>query len=866
MTHYARPVAPITWWPRLRAGPARHPRKPRSEGIPRRTAKQYCALEVIRKVRSLLPYTALVVAAASACASGEPMDSWKTDFKHQPPSSRPRIEACYTDATRTGFTIEAQNHRIAADLRSDSGQRIRGLAIRGRRGFEELLSGKGAYLELVEAGGVRYSSLDSPQPSRINIYRRGPYYIETHWLDVQLVDAGGRAAPIKGEVVFYSYPEKTHIGVILHVTGPIEVKSAAMVFEFDAETCASPTECNLPDGARISDFVLIKRAQGAPTCALVYPVRNGVDDVALEKGESVVRVTNSLYSADAHAGARATWKEGDKPSAYFELFPLQSSELSDDLENEIQPLLSANITASAGQVLGYDPVRGCYKVQTDSPGGFSYHYENPNSYEIAAFAIQNGPSARKVYVLHETRRNPGSVECGVVLDEAANTLPITVQISKNFAGEKEEPFYNPGDTPFSETIFPLYLEPGERRKLMSLHLYQNWGSHPLKQFSSLGAWMDYYHMSTGVTETTCYVPFLFGGLDGVSIADLRPMSQKMWTSQPQHDNIAGHSFLRYRDGDGKWHYIEYTGTTFRSTGPNWADMSLGYLSDDGKARVVLDVFELPQADELRNFMHMRIDFLEAIKINDGDIARNVRLLNIASWVQRMRYTHVAHGGPTGDPEVVPIKLNDDFTLAGAPLPAENGFATIYPDKMGANAFIVRRFAGKIGGEAVSPGVSVIGQKNGDTVLMLVPVTKSTEIKAGDFLDIDLFIMPYGGGTQDWKPAQKAAFDYGLNAPKVTSVTTGTKLSDFPTRIALDENGVAEFAVTGGFDTIPIIVEGAKDYICQRLYSLDGDSKTLIDHARTGERDGYQVFAKDDGTFGWVFLVKTDGKEHRYRVE
>jgi hypothetical protein len=145
---------------------------------------------------------------------------------------------------------------------------------------------------------------------------------------------------------------------------------------------------------------------------------------------------------------------------------------------------------------------------------------------------------------------------------------------------------------------------------------------------------------------------------------------------------------------------------------------------------------------------MRIDFLEPVKIKDGDFARNMRLLNIASWVQRMRYTHVAYGGPSGDATVVPIKLDDDFTLAGAPLPAENGFAAIYPDRKGANAFVVRRFEGRLGGTQVAPGVSVIGQKNGDTILMLVPITEATEIRAGDYLDIDLFIMPYGGGTQD----------------------------------------------------------------------------------------------------------------------
>ena len=204
------------------------------------------------------------------------------------------------------------------------------------------------------------------------------------------------------------------------------------------------------------------------------------------------------------------------------------------MEAEVSPLLSTSFDATAGKSLGYDPIRGCYKLQTDTPGGFSYHYEHPNDYEIASFTVKNNSSPRTIYILHETRNsaNPGSVECGVVLDSDDNTLPITVQTSKNFRGEFEEPFYNPDDTAFSETIFPLHLEADEKRGLTSLHLYQNWGSHPLKQFSSLGAWMDYYHMSTGVTETTCYVPFLFAGTE-VNIADIKPMSQKFWEDQPQ---------------------------------------------------------------------------------------------------------------------------------------------------------------------------------------------------------------------------------------------------------------------------------------------------------------------------------------------
>ena len=779
---------------------------------------------------------------------------WKTDFRHQPLSARPRIEARYASATRTGLDIVAQDYQISLDLKSKSGQRIRTL-LHPLRGSDVLTDG-GGYLRLTGADGRVYSSLSSKTPSRVNIYRRGPYYIETHWLDVTLTDSKGEVAPIKGEVVFYSYPEKTHVGVILHVTKAFTVRDAALVFDFDAESIQEPS----------SSCRVLKRAADAPTCALLYPVPNGVDKVASEAVAGGLRVSNYLYHKGNHAGADASWSEGDKPTAYLEIFPMRSGRVTRELEAEMRPLLSTSINASQGRNLGYDPIRGCYTLQTDNPGGFSYHfYENPNDYEVADFSMRNDDLPRKAYILHETRRNPGSVECGVVLDENGQTLPITVQISKNFAGEKEEPFYNPQDTPFSETIFPLYLDKGESRKMTSLHLYQNWGNHPLKQFSSLGAWMDYYHMSTGVTETTCYVPFLFAGLPGVSIADFRPMSQEMWTSQPQHDNVAGHSFLRYQDENGKWHYVEYTGTTFRSTGPNWADMSMSYLSDDGKAKVNVDVFELPQIDELRNFVKLRVEFLDTINLKDSSISGSMRLINIASWVQRMRYEKVAYGGPTGEATVVSIRLDDTLSVDAAPIPANNGWAAVYPDKRGANAFIVRSFRGAIGGKPVNPGISLLGKKDGNTELFLVPISDAKEIKKGDWIEADIVLMPYGSEGADWKPAQKCAVDYGPNAPKVTKITAGEKLLDFPTRIALDGKGRAEFSVTGGMNTIPIIITGAKNYASLRLYSMDGE-KNMIDLSQPGEKDGYQVFVDDDGTFGWVFLVNTDGKEHKYLAE
>ena len=40
----------------------------------------------------------------------------------------------------------------------------------------------------------------------------------------------------------------------------------------------------------------------------------------------------------------------------------------------------------------------------------------------------------------------------------------------------------------------------------------------------------------------------------MTLADLRAMSQAFWPGQPQHDNVAGHSMLRYKDAK-EWRYI-----------------------------------------------------------------------------------------------------------------------------------------------------------------------------------------------------------------------------------------------------------------------------------------------------------------------
>jgi hypothetical protein len=712
-------------------------------------------------------------------------DPWAADFAAQKPSAALRLECRYTDASRVAAEVLGDTYELLLHLAdADKGRaQLLNAVPAGRTGLRSEL-----HLE-VESGGVVYSSLHAAGNSRINLYRRGPYYIEVHWLDVMCATEAGETFPAQGEVVFFAYPDRLLAQVTWHAIEGAEA---------------------MPPGV----------------CRLVWSA-----------GESASTPFGSL-------------KPGDKPSVALPLLGVP----------DVAP---ASIELLDGVDAAYEAVRGCYVVRTDNPGGFSYHYyTNPNHYETARFRVRNGPQPQKVYVCHATRGSPGSVECGVVLDADTTPLPIQVQISKNFAGEIEEPFYTPTDIPFSETFFPLHLAANEDRELTSLHLYQNWGNHPLKQFSSLGAWMDYYHSSTGVTETTCFVPFKFGGLPGVAIADLRAMSQPVWESQPQHDNVAGHRFLMYRANEA-WHYGEYTGTTFRSTGPNWMDISLGYLSDDGALRARLDSFELPQTDELRNFVRLRIEVEKPLRV--ANLATDFRLLDITTAIQQLRYKRVAWQSAEGRVETRELRAEDALAVAGEPLGGSFPWATAFGDKRGCNSFVVRSFSARIGKETLGPAVVAQTSKSGDLQLALTVNGGEAELRPGDVIEADFYIMPYGTDQNTCETPERDRVPFGENAPRVTRVKSGRKLADFPTRLRATKRGKAEFSVAGGVNLIPIIVEGLPTHKRPRLeVRTEAGEWEPVRHETVGS-DGYQVFVDEAGTFGCVFLVNADGAEHAYRV-
>ncbi len=731
-----------------------------------------------KKVQLIVPLYIVLSVFLFSCSSLHEKDQkvWEEDFQYQILEQRPALEVFYTDSSRTAFEIVAEEYNLVGQLIAPH------FLIDKNKGSTWLT------IDLESNDGERYSTEHFTGKSRINLYRRGPYYCEIHWLDVQVAKKNGEVAPIKGDVTLYCYPEKILASITWHGKGGIE-------------------------GAKMN----------------------------------IGGITSHSFGLSPF--------ESDTIQEYS--FPVFGE--TDPLSDE------AFILIEGVNPMKYDKKRGCYVVGTHTNGGFQKKfYECPNMYETAIFSVKNDDIKRKIYICHESSDGGQITEGGIILDSLGHPIPILVQVSKNFGSEKEEPFYNPTDIPFSETYFPLYLEPNESHTITSLHLFQNWGRHMTKHWSSLGAWMDYFHSSTGVTETTCYVPFKFAGLGGVAIADFRAMSQDcFWADQPQHDNLAGHSYLSYFDGN-QWIHSIYKGTTYRNTGPNWYDIVLHYITADGKIKETIEIFETPQNDETRSYFKAKYEVLEPLTINDAKA--NLRFLNITSRIQALRYDRFAATG------VSEIRFTDrPFPVKGVSLPTENFFLAIYGDtirKRGSNAIVVKNFFASNG---LTPAASVqLGKYKNvfndgemDTRLLLVPDKDEVAFNKGDVVEIEGFWLPYGATYDTKSPEMVTKYD-AENAPEIVAINQGEIITNFPIKVKA-ANNKAEFTIKGGKNLIPVIVEGFTKWRNPHIYvNEDGKWRELYHHRNT-DYDGHQVFCDQYGTFGSVFLVPSGLSEQKIKV-
>lgn len=756
------------------------------------------------------------------------------------------VDVYYLSPAREGVVCESAVYRAVVD-------RLRPSVAALETGVARLPLLAGAADVVAGVQAVELSSRNAPRPSRHNTWRAGYYYYDAHFLEFDLA-AEGADSGLPAELVLHCLPGRLGLQAIIRPTEDVVVEELIL-------------RLPLPDGSVVD----IIPGGGGVTLHV------GDQWVAVSAGpESPTRPMLSLESGCLTARVRpGALPASSEATVHLAVVPVAGQqEALDALEGEAHPLPATAFRLEGAVYGGYDPVSGLTTIH-QAPGlqtfGFEGFYENPNMRLAAGIEVENDGRPRSLMMRHDT---PAAViESAILTDPLGFPLPVQVQCSKNFGGEMEEPI----DVHFSESYFPLGLESGERVALNSVHLYEGWGRRRLRQLSSIRFFCIYYHLSAGVTETTCFtLPMLFmhvgeGEPRTYGIADYRPLSGETWMGQPQHEHVALQGWLHYFDG-AEWRYPRYEGSTIMSAGPLLAWWKQFYRSSDGKVRMAMEALEMPQDDETRTFVKLTYDFLEDVTIG-GDTRTNLRLLNKGTYIRRVHWNTAAWMAPEGGVQTAPIRQDGEWSVVGEEIRPVNGFACAYPHVDGNDSVIVRRIGGTLNGEPFGRvGFSLLGHPDNRTEICLTPLMEGNVVQAGSHLELDLILVPYGNDHSDWQVPYYEACRWGLGATEASElldeatlagvqgelwgpevrVSHGELVRSLPP-VVRAEDGWARLRFSGGHNAVALVATGFEHPGVPLLWK---GASYLDSHVSGG--DWYTTFQDPDGSLGYVFapVVRT----------
>jgi hypothetical protein len=624
--------------------------------------------------------------------------------------------------------------------------------------------------------------------------------------------------PARGEIVFHAFQDKLHLE--FRVTpAPGQPRPAQAVW-----TAAIPSADIVQDAGGRAGLIPGGRAEGV--AGLLAP----------PAGEFV----------EGGRGWRAPLT-GVPATTYWVLRPFAAATGAagrnghlDSGREEFSPLPASAFTVRDGWWLGYDPVSGLYRMQTaaNTPAySFEAAYRVPSRRLVAGLAVTNDDLPRRLVVKCAT--GVGNLPGAVLTDTAGFPLPVPIVVAKNFAGEREEP----DDSGYGDAYFPLTLAPGEQRDLQVMNLLQTWGNHMVKQVSSIRFFMIYWHLSVGLSESTCFSMDSLGDEFCYRIPDFRPLSGEFWAGQPQHGVGQFPGFLQYQPGNRT--RLIYERTEFESASPCLARFTMHYHTADDAATARVSVLEAPHRDEMRTFLWLRYDWQKTVAI-EGDARTHFRWLNLAD---RFRSERLLWLGADGKVQQRALRgQTPAVTLSGELLAADSPFVATDADCQEEQyncVTLIRGFRARLGGrELTQPALSA--DFSGPRGFWLtVPEAKLT-LQPGDFLEAEVMLMPHGEPALPELKPRRERERFGAGRVKV-EVSTGTKLADFPVRVAAADE-VARFTLEGGFDLMPLVVEGFRHWGVPLLWQ-----GSLWQDQQQHGGDGYQVEPDGQGGYRFVFV-------------
>ena len=538
------------------------------------------------------------------------------------------------------------------------------------------------------------------------------------------------------------------------------------------------------------------------------------------------------------------------------------------------------------EFVGYEIYKGSYKFNIDGMGFNTAYFYTPEKKFYEHIQIKNVPDNRTIYLWVHTDY---PLEGACLLDENNMQLPVPLQVSKNFGHEKEEPIYDPLDLIYGATYLPVVLTKGEDTEFTVVNVMKDWGQFDIKQLSSISFWVSYYHLSTGVTESTCIAPYYTCGsnwkIDGWILPDFRGCSEAFWANpetkegDPQYGSV-GKVYSPLNE-NGMVTSV-YTSSDIASSGLTNADITLSYVSSDGKYMYTIRQVEMPQNDENRVYYTISMTFLEDTEIDNSTFSL------IGFDGRRVTYGKSAYLDENGVSQEV-VNPTDMGNQQIYKLHKDGSYFTYYDineavdnkdeDIMNANKDIGNfGVIGKdekitVNGQDSDVGLAFLNDFKGTLNYGSLTLDSDVSFKAGDTIEVDLVLLPYGlVGQKHYDNVVNVYNDTVVNAVQTTA-TVGSVVEDpwLPTVKA--ENNVAEFTVKGGLSegtqevNYTVKIENCTVLTTPQIQEFVNGQWVDYQYSTEIGFDGYAV-ACEDGTltYSFVFRASDAGRTFRFVVE
>lgn len=729
--------------------------------------------------------------------------------------------------------------------------------------------------------------------------------IEIH--SIKAVNINDNAVPVRLDRGFHAYSDKLHQELHFVTTAQTDnVASYGMITEIAADTVdkfmakdANGIHTSIADvdwsSAQYVGFDI--EDVGIFGYILANDPSSGTLSVALEDGKYVITQEKALEKG-------SVLEDGTNFYMGHRIYTDTNhtfTKFQTEAEIERNPLGSESFTVefdkmNRAKYVGYDYLRGAYEISLRGTSFNTAYYQIWNRHYRANITVKGDEFNRRLYLY--TSSTSSGLECAVVLNKKDLMLPIPLQVIKNFGGDGEESIFL-SDKGYSETYMPVVAGKGSEQSFAILNLYQNWGKYPLKQLSWIQFGTPYYHLSTGVTETNCIMPmygggpawqttndpaagiidefYMYSGKSLSTLPDFRAMSGILWKDQPQHNSCMDATWLEYYTADGSWVASECFDDRIESYGPIYADITLDYISDDGKIMSSYRHAEMPQTDENRTYYTIRHDIKDSIDIanfmEDFTIFEsNSRFgpYDTLGYLNEKNESVIEDADRSGEHRF--ITLGDEY-----PYYTYFGYYLAPNSNMCNYAVIIKDWDIVLGGKKYEDNFVIEEwfQNNNLNFTRLTLNLGEITLSEGDYIEIDLILLPWGKANDVADDnVMQVIQDSCVEPYKVEAIVGSVIEDDFIPKIQ-SVNNTAEFKFSGGHNNGVVRVYGfdiltrpvIEELVDGKWVEYDTTSLTIPDKNQNAHYyDGYSVYYDGDGLYSYAFVIHTDnGAERTFRV-